>query len=263
MNHGIRFLFASLLALTATSMCRADTFTIGDINVSTKNTFPFGGFFQTTTRGTEYQQVYKASIFGTSAIELNSVIFYGNSSVRNADGTYTLSLSTTSAPVDGLDTNMANNIGPDNQTFFTGTLPLLTTDGKLTFSLTTPFAYDPTKGNLLLDIRISDVTTNSIAGYAAYNGDFGGLSSRMIDGTSSGTSGYGLVTTFLSGAPVPEPGTLGLALIGALGSVVLALQRGRSRSPRKGPPPSFAPTPLFGPRDSQPTRPLFRTRATL
>jgi PEP-CTERM motif len=130
---------------------------------------------------------------------------------ENANGTYTISLSTTSAPVNGLSSNMSNNIGADNTTIFSGPLPTYVADSTLTFSLATPFVYDPSQGNLLLNITFSGVTNDTYADYVAQNDDFGTLSSRMVNGLSTGRSGYGLVTTFNI---VPEPSTLGLAMIG-------------------------------------------------
>ena len=92
---------------------------------------------------------------------------------------------------------MANNIGADSETVFSGTLPTSVAAGALlTFTLATPFTYYPANGNLLLDFQISGVTSLSDPLFAYQNGDFGTLSSRMVNGLASNTTGWGLVTQF-------------------------------------------------------------------
>jgi hypothetical protein len=214
------------LALAPTS--RGADVTVGDVNSGEINTFPFGGAYA-GDGATEYQQVYASSNFTSVPFLINTITFYsapGFSGV-NADGTYTLSLSTTSAPVDGLSTNFASNIGPDNTTIFSGPLPPYVENGVMTFSFGTPFVYNPTSGNLLLDVTFSGVTNDSIAFYVAQDGDFNGLSSRMIDGDTSGTSGWGLVTSF-GLSSVPEPGTLTLAAIAVVAGTGLGWRRRRT-----------------------------------
>ena len=68
-------------------------------------------------------------------------------------GTWTLSLSTTSKDWNNLSATFASNIGPDNQTVFSGNLAQSWSFPKtMTITLTTPFLYDPSKGNLLMDV---------------------------------------------------------------------------------------------------------------
>src|SRR5579863_2482910 len=87
---------ASLMVGTA-QIAGAGPITIGNPSSPFVNTFPFGG--QYAARGaTEYQQVYEGSLFGGSTVAIDSISFYAaESSGTNADGTYTLSLSTTTA----------------------------------------------------------------------------------------------------------------------------------------------------------------------
>ncbi len=70
-------------------------------------------------------------------------------------GTYTISLSTTSTPVDGLDPTLTDNIGPNNTVVLASSLPSVSGD-VLRFLLSTPFTYDPTQGNLLINVSSAD-----------------------------------------------------------------------------------------------------------
>jgi hypothetical protein len=76
-------------------------------------------------------------------------------------------VSTTTQSVAGLSTTFANNIGLDNTLVFSGPLTLATANlpgpgntkqFDIVFPFTTPFLYDPSAGNLLIDVRISSST---------------------------------------------------------------------------------------------------------
>ncbi len=218
--------YVGLLALALAPGARGDV-TVGNPSSGEFNGFPFGGNYQDGFDADRYQQVYNGALFG-GPMMITSVSFYAGFGFTNADGTYILSLSTTSAAVNGLDTNMANNVGPNVDTFFDGTLPEYppAAGDLLTFTLATPYLFDPGTGNLLLDIQISGVTNDSTAAYVAQDGDFGTDSSRMVNGAAQGTSGYGLVTTFGT-APVPEPASLGLCLVGLVTAGGMAWRRRR------------------------------------
>ncbi|HEY2156646.1 MAG TPA: PEP-CTERM sorting domain-containing protein [Isosphaeraceae bacterium] len=223
----IRYFGAGLLALALAPGAWGDV-TIGNVNSGEGNNFPFGGAYQDSFAANRYQQVYSGALVG-GPTEITFVSFYASASGQNANGTYTLSLSTTSAAVNGLDSNMANNVGPNVDTFFSGTLPAYpaAVGNRLTFTLATPFLFDPGAGNLLLDVQISGVTNNSSAPYVAQDGDFGTQSSRMVNGNATSTSSWGLVTTFGTAA-VPEPGSLGLCLFGVATAGGMAWRRRRA-----------------------------------
>ncbi len=224
MRHFYRALGIALLTLALAPSSRGGDVTVGNISSGESNFIPFGGAYA-NVGATEYQQVYLGSLFGTSPFLIGSVTFYAapdTAPALNADGAYTLSLSTTTAPVGGLSTNFASNVGPDSYTFFSGKLqPSVSTT--MTFTLPTAFDFNPTAGNLLLDVTFTGVTNDSAAYYVAQNGDFGMLSSRMVNGSAGGMTGYGLVTTFGAGTPtsVPEPSSLGLGFA-AVGSLAFA-----------------------------------------
>jgi hypothetical protein len=127
-----------------------------------------------------------------------------------------VNLSTTSKTPDGLSSTFAENVGPNDTQVFSG--PLQTaitftgdpTNFEVTLIFTTPFFYDPAKGNLLLDVRnlqggtevppndqeLDGISANGDATSRVYN--FGDASA-----TAAGSTGdvdekdsYGLITRF-------------------------------------------------------------------
>lgn len=215
--------FASIVcvALSVASPALADTLTIGTGNSA--NAFPFG--YSGTANPTTYQQVYAASAFGTAPLTISGLSFQ-RASGTVAQGTFTLSLSTTAKPVNGLDTSVfANNIGTDETQIFTGSLAGQLAGDTLGFTFA-PFAYNPASGNLLVNINVTGFLA-SFGSFVANNGDAGGAYSRAHD-FGSGFAGYGLKTTFTTGPAavpgVPEAGVW-LMMIAGFGLVGGALRR--------------------------------------
>lgn len=198
----------------------------------------------------EYQQIYGAGAFaGTLAI--TSVSFASVSGVipaRSLDATYdlTVSLSQTAASPSAPSTIYADNRGLDYTTVFHGTVTRTLVGTKDTFDLTIPtstFNYDPTLGNLLLDIQVNTPPTVS-RDFPAFAIDNNSNLSRVqtYSGTTSADAGLGLVTRFMTGAnnfqsgpplppmtsaaPEPSPlAVLGLTAFGALGFVLKARRK--------------------------------------
>ena len=99
-------------------------------------------------------------------------------------GTYTLSLSTTSVPVSGLDaSNLPKNVGFNNQAFFSGYLgPLAFAAGQdLTFT-GVPYPYYPSAGNLLLTVAITNPGDGGLLPFDGRVGDSGGAFSSVLSG---------------------------------------------------------------------------------
>jgi hypothetical protein len=171
-----------------------NTLTIGGSSEGL-NIFPFGGGFGSSNR---YQQAYAAAQFNSSAPVLISSISFLDGRGTFAPSTYTFSLSTISTGIDDLDlTNFDANRGTDNTMLasvnLAGAAP-----ATLRIEGATPFLYDPSRGNLLLDIAISPGGVSAVslsgAGYASRITAYGMMSRYHNFGT--GFIGYGLITQF-------------------------------------------------------------------
>jgi cell wall-associated NlpC family hydrolase len=124
-----------------------------------------------------------------------------------------ITLSTTSSGPNSLSSTFANNIGPDETLVYSGPLTLstnstssngTTADFDITIPLQTPFFYDPSKGNLLFDLKNPSAVSflnvpfsrTLFQGYpVSYVEGFGSVSSP----TGGRLDGSGFVTRFRFG----------------------------------------------------------------
>jgi hypothetical protein len=202
---------------------------LGDALGNSNNIAPFDPRSPART-----QQVYASSDFSSlkGPQYIDSIVFQSGqfgATLQNI----TINMSTTSKPVDGLSSVFADNTGSDAQTVYQGTLPIFSTQpigntGPAPFdvviNLQHPFLYDPSKGNLLVDITnpspdkitfVNGGRPNFIAQEA-----MGDSTSRVLGyiGPSTPNNPYsvgdlshghpdtiGLVTQFVTGGPNPIP----------------------------------------------------------
>lgn len=208
--------------------------------------------FPLNTRGMRYQQVFNANQFAAFAepTYLNQIAF------RNAidsPGTWAgsiadlrISLSTTAAYADGLSSTFASNVGADATQVVSGTVSWVVSNNPgpgntkafdLVINFGREFLYDPTQGNLLLDItNVSGTSPFNIANFLDAVDVTGDGTSRVFgpDRQPNATTGeidsQGLIVRFGTGRVVPEPATvvmLGLGLAGVAGITVNRRMRGR------------------------------------
>lgn len=219
------------IALLGTLLCcsqpsRAQV-TIGGTNVN--NVFPIG----TNNYVGEYQEEYTSTAF-SGPVSITGIAFKSSATGTITDN-LVLSLSTTTAPLTGMSTTYAANKGADNTTVFSGTQAITGLNNGTfdTFFATSPFNYDPSQGNLLLDVFIN---SNSVALLSFVAGNISPDTSRVFNiggnGAATFSQGSGLQTQFTVTAisppsGTPEPGSLAL-LIG-LGATGFAAMRRRAR----------------------------------
>ena len=223
---------------------------------SRNNVFPFN--IRGPSRSQRYQQIYSASDFASfSEPELITQILFRPDGPFGRSFASTLpdiqiNFSTTTVAVDSLSRNFADNLGSDDTVVFSGPLSLSSAntgpvggpkDFDIVIDLQTPFLYNPSVGNLLLDVR------NFAGGFTtAFDATsiFGDSVSRAFTSISSGnvnspnaasTDSLGLVTKFVTtpqdvpeppSQDVPEPASvLGLLTISILGATI------RKKAPEK------------------------------
>jgi hypothetical protein len=221
MPHRLRWALVAGLLATTTAPVQAQ---LVGAPATGGNCFPFSCVLGASTR---YQQVYAASNFA-GPLTIMGIDFFTSHAGNLNSGTFNFFLSTTTAPVNGLSTDMATNVGADQQLF--GSFVLAGGPSPATLSFTgAGFSYNPALGNLLLDIQITGITGGS-AYMQSRNGDAGGAFSRMHD-FGSGFEDWGLVTEFHGAQTVvPEPATMLLLGSGLLGLATLRHRRRRTGS---------------------------------
>lgn len=140
---------------------------LATVEGNANNIFPF----QTpgpTPPSMRYQQVFAASQFAalSGPVLITEIAVRPDASFGNTltvmINSIQINLSTTAAAPDGLSLTFANNIGADDTMVFSGSLSLTSAftgppagpkDFDYIILLQTPFLYDPSAGNLLLDVR--------------------------------------------------------------------------------------------------------------
>jgi hypothetical protein len=169
-----------------------------------------------------YQQVYNASQFSrlnSGGGLINRIAFRGHGPGTPFTGTVPqlqVNLSTTSKSPDNLSSTFADNVGSDDTQVFSGPLGTAVTftgdatNFEVVINFTTPFFYDPNKGNLLIDIRNSQggsevppltqeldgASTTGDSVSRVYNyGDVTATTAGQTGGVDEKDS-YGLITKF-------------------------------------------------------------------
>lgn len=173
------------------------------------------------------QQVYDSSLF-SGMTTINEVSFFVADIPFTWNGsTWQMSLSTSPNTLGSLDPVFANNVGVDNAVFDT----LTPTGSPAVNSLVTfagSFTYDPSQGDLLVDIVRTAGVSAPVIGLYATNSP--GLLDRAYAFNSTVTAiglnqdGYALHTRF-DVTVVPEPSSV--ALLGSAMIAVATLRRKR------------------------------------
>lgn len=221
-----------VLGLLCVGRAEAGLIVVPNANATVEGSFQANSApFNDTSR---LQQVYGASEFGTAPILITQIAFRA-SATQGAFSHFLselrLDLSTTPATSGTLSSTFAGNVGSDDVTVFDAPITLSSTAAAgpgntkvfdVVINLTTAFLYNPSAGNLLLDIRNFGT---GFTGYVDIAAD-PALSLVFVDNSTTSATGtaqrgIGLVTQFTTAA-VPEPASvvmagLGLAWVGLLG----------------------------------------------
>jgi len=177
----ICFLAAMAFSLPVRS-ARADQIVVPNYATNSQDANSGEGIFNTISR---HQIVYDASQFPPYPIIISQIQWrpdtFTDHPITNATITnIQINLSTTTNAVDHLSSTFSQNTGTNDTVVFSGTLTLSTflstqSNGTTAFDivvpLQTPFIFDPSSGNLLLDVR-----------------DFTGASQNIYDNSTSSGS---------------------------------------------------------------------------
>ena len=222
-------LLLNMLA-TPSTMSQPTLIASPNLNVSGNNgyQFPFN-LGESQVESMRYQQVYASSDFATT-MPLGgyiSAIRFDVATDQNGGHPFLatlprlqINLSTTTMAVDGLSTVFAQNVGADDTVVFGPSSITLSDDGfsgaDIIIRFGTPFFYDPSAGNLLMDVRnFGGGSTSPFNANDSPGDTVSSLWSLSVGDPAGRLQTTGLITVF-EVTPVPEPATVGLFVVAAL-----------------------------------------------
>jgi hypothetical protein len=214
---------------------------------NTNNGYPFNisdaaGDFPVNAQ--RYQQIYDSTQFGGASGFIDAIFFRPDAVTGHAFNVILSSIeiifSVTSATPSSVTTNFDTNLGPSSTVVYSGSLPISSAftgplngpkDFDIVIHLQTPFFYDPSQGNLIMQVKNFGGGTSSQ--FDAEQGTTVMQRVENVDNNANGTTGIvgvtvnGLVTEFDF---VPEPASIGLFAFGMIAIAVFARRRSAKRT---------------------------------
>jgi hypothetical protein len=192
-------------------------FVVVPSNYSNSIAGTFGATYPFSTTSMRYQQVFASPQFSKSYVvteiafrpHTSSGIPFFPSPVSNVK----IVLSTTTNNPGGLSTNFANNLGSDQIVVYNSSPSFSTSYTSLgggpnafdlRIHLAAPFTYNPTNGNLLMDVTITNSWPTNPPAFDAETTSANPLTSRLYATNGAATNGTAdnsaLITQFASGS---------------------------------------------------------------
>jgi hypothetical protein len=215
-----------LLAVLSLGVMAFADVTVG--NFDSGNCYPFMCNDSGTNSGQsiDYQQAYNSGKF-SGATTINAITWYYDApdggNALAIGGTYSFFWGYSAVGLN-LSGNLASNYSGAANFLGSATIPVggINDNPTLTLQGFTPFTYNPMLGDLILEIVVTnqDIVPNG-SGNGYNQADYTGIDTLRAYcltglGCFSATTGA-LRTTFVTGAAVPEPGTLVMLGSGVLG----------------------------------------------
>ncbi len=225
---------AAFFVSAALSSAQALVVGVTDTNPNHSNSAPFGS----AQAAYVYQQVFDDSAF-SGPLTINQLTFYDTilkGGSPNPGSNFQIYLAaTTTQQVNAITDNFPVALINSATLVFNGAIPALA-NGRLDFTLSQSFAYDPSGGtNLLLIVKNFDLSGSATPLFLDSDTRGTVTSSRQYSGPNgpAGNLKTGLVTGFNDVVAVPEPATWGSMLAG-LALIGFMATRRRQRSPAIG-----------------------------
>jgi hypothetical protein len=201
-------------------------------SVDSGNCYPYS--CGPTDSVTRYQQGFRSGVF-SGPLTFNQLIYTVwsgfNPGTDFDTGTYSVDFYYSANPFNSLSTSLTSNLGASIGSF--GNFSLGGPAGSSLVLDGSTLTYDPTFGDLLVDVNVTGGTSVNGAYNVFFNADYTGSDttrawSSTVFGDTSTTGA--LVTTFnLTASGVPEPASWALMLLG-FGIAGAAMRRQRQRA---------------------------------
>jgi hypothetical protein len=232
-------LFSIFATLNLVSTAYSITIVAPNANTSAEgsdqNPLPFAttGHIQQLFSSSQFSSLGGPQLITQIAFRPDATLGQAFSVTRNTE----ITLSTTTRPIGGLSTTFSQNIGSNVTPVFSGVLAISSAfagpatgpkDFDIVVNFITPFLYDPSAGNLLMDVKNFGGSGGNTGSFdAASNGTLSRLRSSDVNSLTGDIAADGLVTRFTTASiSVPDSSdSVALLVLSMAGLVALRRYR--------------------------------------